>query len=468
MYNDLRAVKGVVVDAGHGGEDPGAVNGNIYEKDFNLAVSEYIYNRLKELGIPTYLTRSTDETLDRDERVDRILSAFGDDPNIIVLSNHINSGGGEGAEVIYALRNSDTLAKTILEEIGAEGQIMRKYYQRRLPSDPSKDYYFIHRLTGNTQPVLIEYGFIDNSKDLNKLQNNLLTYGEAVVRAVSEYTGTPYTPPGEGGGQVYVVQRGDTLYSIANKYGVTVNEIKVANNLTSNLLSIGQRLIIPSATPEPPISGEYVVYKVNKGDTLYGIAKEFGVTVQELIDFNQLSSSTLSIGQELLIPIASESENETNYYIVQAGDSLYSIAKRFNTTVDEIIKSNNLTSTLLQIGDKLIIPGYTNITPPQEEEPSNLITYIVKSGDTLYSIAKRYNTTVDELKKINNLSSNMLSIGQQLLIPSTENYITYYVKSGDNLYSIARTYNTTVDQIKKLNNLTSDLLSIGQVLLIPA
>ena len=132
----------------HGGEDPGAVNGNIYEKDFNLAVSEYIYNRLKELGIPTYLTRSTDETLDRDERVDRILSAFGDDPNVIVLSNHINSGGGEGAEVIYALRNSDTLAKTILEEIGAEGQIMRKYYQRRLPSDPSKDYYFIHRLTG--------------------------------------------------------------------------------------------------------------------------------------------------------------------------------------------------------------------------------------------------------------------------------------------------------------------------------
>lgn len=93
MYNDLRTVKGVVVDAGHGGEDPGAVNGNIYEKDFNLAVSEYIYNRLKELGIPTYLTRSTDETLDRDERVDRILSAFGDDLNVIVLSNHINSGG---------------------------------------------------------------------------------------------------------------------------------------------------------------------------------------------------------------------------------------------------------------------------------------------------------------------------------------------------------------------------------------
>lgn len=95
MYNDLRAIKGVVVDAGHGGDDPGAVNGNIKEKDFTLAVAEYIYNRLKELGIPTYITRSTDETLNRDERVNRILNAFGNSPDVIVLSNHINAGGSD-------------------------------------------------------------------------------------------------------------------------------------------------------------------------------------------------------------------------------------------------------------------------------------------------------------------------------------------------------------------------------------
>lgn len=95
MYDDLRATRGVVVDAGHGGDDPGAVNGNIKEKDFTLAVAEYIYKRLQELGIPTYITRSTDETLDRDERVNRILSAFGNNSDVIVLSNHINAGGGE-------------------------------------------------------------------------------------------------------------------------------------------------------------------------------------------------------------------------------------------------------------------------------------------------------------------------------------------------------------------------------------
>ncbi len=100
MYDDLRATRGVVVDAGHGGDDPGAVNGNIKEKDFTLAVAEYIYKRLQELGIPTYITRSTDETLDRDERVNRILSAFGNNSDVIVLSNHINAGGGTSFYVI--------------------------------------------------------------------------------------------------------------------------------------------------------------------------------------------------------------------------------------------------------------------------------------------------------------------------------------------------------------------------------
>ena len=101
--------------------------------------------------------------------------------------------------------------------------------------------------------------------------------------------------------------------------------------------------------------------------------------------------------------------------------------------------------------------------------------YFDQSKDeNLVLLAKRYNTTADELKRINNLSSNMLSIGQVLLLPSnngndeTTNYITYYVQRGDNLYNLAREYNTTVSEIKKLNNLTSDLLSIGQSLLLPA
>ena len=140
----------------------------------------------------------------------------------------------------------------------------------------------------------------------------------------------------------------------------------------------------------------------------------------------------------------------------------------FNTTVDEIKRLNNLSSNLLQIGQQLVIP--TNASTA-----NTLDTYIVESGDSLYKIANLYGITVNELKALNNLTSNLLSIGQVLKVPSSKtssqntssNYITYTVKSGDNLYSIANRYNTTVSDIMKLNNLKSNLLSIGQTLKIP-
>lgn len=91
---DERRKIGVVVDAGHGGDDPGAVGNNLKEKDLNLQAAQYMYKRLKELGVPTVIVRDSDETLGRDERVRRILNAFGDDPNVVVVSNHINAGGG--------------------------------------------------------------------------------------------------------------------------------------------------------------------------------------------------------------------------------------------------------------------------------------------------------------------------------------------------------------------------------------
>lgn len=460
----------IVVDPGHGGDDPGAVKGNVYEKDLNLKVSKYIYDRFKQLGVPVTLTRDSDETLNRDERVNRILSAYGNNPNVIVLSNHINAGGGEGAEVVYALRNNSTLAQNVLQSIGAEGQPTRKYYQRRLPNDTSKDYYFIHRLTGNTQPLLIEYGFIDTPADLNRLQNNILDYGEGVVRAVANYIGVPYTAPDGISSDVYVVQRGDSLYSIASKFGVTVNELKSANNLTSNLLSVGQSLIIPRNTPEVTPPGEYVVYTVKSGDTLYKIASQYGVSVNDIIKFNQLPSTSLSINQQLLIPSKDTNTQGKVTYTVKSGDSLWKIANNFGITVDSLKSANNLTSNVLQVGDTLIIPGRTEEpeTPEQTPPSSGVIEYVVQSGDSLYSIAKKYGVTARELQQYNNLPSNLLSIGQVLLIPSTEDYITYYVQSGDSLYSIASRYNTTVDEIKRLNNLASNLLNIGQVLIIPA
>lgn len=456
--NEDRAVRKVIIDPGHGGTDSGATGNNLLEKDYNLLISKYMYDRFKELGVPVAITRDSDTTLSPTDRVNTILNKFGNSSDVILISNHVNSGGGEGAEVIYALRNKDTLAKNILNNIGTTGQTTRKYYQRRLPSDTSKDYYFIHRNTGNLEPLIVEYGFIDNTKDVEFLKENYKELAEAVISAVANYIGVPYTPPEGLITNTYIVQKGDSLYSIANKLGTTVSELKKENNLTSNTLQIGEVLRIPT---KEIYEGEENVYIVKKGDTLYSVAMANNTTVDELKKANNLTSNILSTGQLLKIPSALLPEST---YTVKKGDSLYSIANKYNTTVEELKRINNLTSNTLSIGQVLKLPSdkASNI-----EQEKNTITYTVQKGDSLYSIARKYSTTIDKIKDLNNLTTNLLSIGQVLLIPTNTNLeTTYTVQKGDSLYSIAKKYNTTVDKLKQLNNLTSNLLSIGQILIV--
>ena len=146
------------------------------------------------------------------------------------------------------------------------------------------------------------------------------------------------------------------------------------------------------------------------------------------------------------------------YYTVKAGDSLYSIANKYGMTVEELKRLNNLTSNLLTIGQMLKVSYEDNI--------GQMDFYEVKSGDTLYSIAIKYDTSVDNLMKNNNLTSSFLQVGQVLKIPTTANLGTYTVVAGDTLYSIAKRYNMSVDTLKELNNLSNNLLYIGQNLVV--
>ncbi len=403
------ALKGVVIDSGHGGTDSGAVGNGIIEKNLTLDISNYMYDRFRELGIPVKMTRTSDITLDPKVRPQRVLDQFGSGRDVVVISNHINAGGGEGAEVIYALRNNSRLASTILNELEKAGQTPRKYYQRRLPSDTTKDYYYIIRNTPNNETVIVEYGFLDNAKDAAKLKANYKNYAEAVVRAVAEYGGYTYAPIAGSG--YYTVKKGDTLWSIAKNYGLTVNELKELNNLTTNTLTIGNTLLVKKdneeSIPAKEEASGYDYYTVQKGDTLYSIANKFNLTVDEIKNYNNLKTNTLSIGQRLII-----GEKATgNTYTVQRGDTLYSIAKAFNVTIDELRNANNLGNNILTIGQTLVIPSNSNI-------PVNTKEYIVKKGDTLYNIANSFNTTVTRIKELNNLTSNVLSIGQKLILPN--------------------------------------------------
>ena len=279
--------------------------------------------------------------------------------------------------------------------------------------------------------------------------------------------------------QTYTVKAGDTLYGISNQFGVSVTELASLNNIYGSTLKIGTVLTIPNTTGTNP--NTMFMYTVKKGDSLYSIANKYNTTVQKIIDLNYLKSTNLSIGQVLRIPENYLTDSELtlpNYknYTVKKGDSLYSIARENNISVDTLMKDNALTNTNLSIGQSLKIRIPTTDTSIEEcfgedyTPPTSIsyTTYIVKKGDNLYTIAKNYNISVNAIQNLNNLNSTVLSVGQTLKIPSTGNtgQITYIVKSGDSLYSIAKKYNTSVDNIKRKNNLTSNILSVGQKLLI--
>ena len=275
----------------------------------------------------------------------------------------------------------------------------------------------------------------------------------------------------------YIVKAGDTLYGISNQYGVSVTELASLNNVNANSLKVGQKLIIPSKSGLNP--DNMFMYTVKKGDSLYAIAKLYGTSVDEIKKLNYLTSNSLVVGQVLRIPEVYTKPDDMvvpNYisYTVKKGDTLYSIAKKYGVSADTIIQDNNLKNSNLSVGQILRIrSGEGEVLEcfgeDYNDSISNYKTYIVKKGDSLYSIANKYGTSVSNIIKLNNLTNNNLSIGQVLKIPSsnvnnTNN--TYTVKKGDNLYSIARNFNTTVNEIKRKNNLTSNTLSIGQKLII--
>lgn len=276
--------------------------------------------------------------------------------------------------------------------------------------------------------------------------------------------------------KTYTVKKGDTLYGISKQFNTSAQKIRELNNLKNDNIVPSQVLIISENNGTNP--NECVIYTVKKGDSLYEIAKKYNTSVDAIKRYNNLTTNNLSIGQKIRIPCNIEDNDNTvmpKYisYTVKAGDNLYNIAKKYNTTVDKIKRDNNLQSNNLTIGKILLIEDTSDQSTIEEcfgeeyEAPSSNITYTVQKGDNLYSIANKYNTTVNEIKSLNNLTSNNLSIGQQLRIPTNASgNITYTVQKGDNLYSIARKYNTTVNEIKRKNNLTSNNLSIGQQLII--
>lgn len=195
----------IINDYGHGGKDPGAVSGNVKEKDYTLDIGKRVNEGLRKQGIKVSETRDKDITLSNTERVNKVKNSKAK----YCLSHHINAGGGTGFEVLVSKYNDGKLANLILQELSKLGLKNRGIKKRALKS--GQDYYFMHRLTGNITTLIIEYCFIDNKVDRDFLlvEKNRQAMADAVVRAVCKHEGIPYIDKiAANTGNLYKVQVG--------------------------------------------------------------------------------------------------------------------------------------------------------------------------------------------------------------------------------------------------------------------
>ncbi len=267
----------------------------------------------------------------------------------------------------------------------------------------------------------------------NRLRGDMLRVGQRLTLTVPQVERMPVVAvksrtDSKSAAQIYAVRKGDTLSSIARRYGVSVAALKEDNRLRSNALKIGQRLrIYTKGTTAPHLNYHVVV----AGDTLSGIAAKYHTTVVRLKRANHLRGNQLRIGQRLEIPSGSGAVVEVvkaveqsvpapsaGDYRVQKGDSLYSIGQKFGVSVTKLREVNGLSNNRLRIGQRLVIPATAKVHPKQSVS-STVATqtrYRVRKGDSLYVIARRFGVSVSSLKKLNHLKSNNLKIGQTLRI----------------------------------------------------
>ncbi|WP_445159057.1 LysM peptidoglycan-binding domain-containing protein [Ligilactobacillus murinus] len=353
-------------------------------------------------------------------------------------------------------------------------------------------------------------------KSLNNLNSDLIFAGQVlkVSGQVSSSQSSTNTSQSSNqtqasGNGTYTVKAGDSLYRIAKNHNISLQELKNLNNLSSNLIMPGQVLKVsgqvsssqPSTNTSQSSNQTQTngngTYTVKAGDSLYRIAVNHNISLQELKNLNNLSSNLIMPGQVLKVsgqvsssqPSTNTSQNSNQTqtsgngtYTVKAGDSLYRIAVNHNMSLQELKNLNNLSSNLIMPGQVLKVSGQvsssqqsTNTSQSSNQtQTSGNGTYTVKAGDSLWAIANSHKMTLNDLKRVNNLSSDLIYVGQTLKVtkgavttankPNTQSNTnkTYTVKAGDSLWRIASNNGTTVNQLKALNNLTSDMIYVGQ------
>jgi membrane-bound lytic murein transglycosylase D len=370
-------------------------------------------------------------------------------------------------------------------------------------SETNKSSYVYHTISRGENLGLIatQYGVsIAAIKEWNNLSNNKIVAG----KKLKIYTDESYAPIStdvtskntKGSLNNYKVKKGDSLSEIAERYHVSITELKKWNGLKSNDIKAGQTLKLYSSetmnslvesTTSP--KGNISYHKIKQGESLGSIAELYNVSASDIREWNNISGNKIIAGSTLKIYDASsivvsnnlsnktELNSESVNHQIQPGETIIAISESYGVSVEDIKRWNNLSSSKIIAGKTLIIYSNGNGNHQKvsnttvSEKTSKTVTHNVKKGETLGGIAEKYKVSVSSIKQLNNISGSKIVVGQELKIPkstgvsSLKNKDDYHVvESGETLYSIAIRYNTSVQKIKSLNNLSSSKIVVGQKL----
>lgn len=261
---------------------------------------------------------------------------------------------------------------------------------------------------------------------INIPKDSIGTYDFAVQQLLSPYHSF-----------THIVTQKETLFAISRKYQMTIQELKNMNNLRSDTLYIDQILTIrkPVKIEREAKNTPLDIYKTNvpllehyvkQGETLFSLAKFYNSTVDEIKSINRLPNNNLALFQRLVIKDGREKDISFEHK-VEESETIYSIAYKYKVTTTDILSLNNLESTFIKVGQIIKIPYTENSAAIVDEQPKPASTegapirHMITAGETLFSIANKYNTLVSEIVKLNQLKTNDIKVGDELFIPTVEN-----------------------------------------------
>jgi len=334
----------IVIDPGHtGGYNQGVCYG-YYEGNAMLTLAKYLGAELTSMGADVIYTRTTGTQ--NPSLVERGSMAKNADLFISLHSDASDNANTRGVTSYFSVRLPGT--EPFATEIGtAVANVMGSQFRGSVSmystSYPTEDYFGVLRAAvaaGAKNAFLIEHGFHTNQQDCQLLSNDavLRQIAAAEAKVIAQHLGLSVSC------QVsYTVQSGDSLYTIASKFNIAWQSIATVNNITSPyVISLGQKIAIPISSETA--SKCNLLYTVKSGDSLYSIARKYGVAWESIAAANNITSPyVLSVGQHLTVPLPAGSATDCQFiYTVESGDSLYSIARKYGVTWEAIASTNDI------------------------------------------------------------------------------------------------------------------------------